>query len=140
MREIIYVQAGTLANYTGTHFWNTQETYLFDTTVKDSLTNSHDPDVSFREGLSQTVCIYSAHHRLRYDHFNRDNLLFARGFLFLIEKARKLQTFEGDRPLISVYIANFGTLAKTNALLGTNEDDLPDEGVPAIWSDNPINC
>jgi hypothetical protein len=52
MREIIYIQAGTLANYTGTHFWNTQETYLFDTEVEEPL---HDTDVSFREGLSQTV-------------------------------------------------------------------------------------
>lgn len=30
-------------------------------------------------------------------------------------------------------IANFGTLAKTNALLGSNEDELPDEDFPAIW-------
>lgn len=27
MREIIYVQAGTTANYVGTHFWNEQDHY-----------------------------------------------------------------------------------------------------------------
>jgi len=27
MREIIYVQAGTTANYVGTHFWNEQDYY-----------------------------------------------------------------------------------------------------------------
>ena len=27
MREIIYVQAGTTANYVGTHFWNSQDYY-----------------------------------------------------------------------------------------------------------------
>jgi len=27
MREIIYVQAGTTANYVGTHFWNVQDQY-----------------------------------------------------------------------------------------------------------------
>ena len=27
MREIIYVQAGTTANYVGTHFWNGQDHY-----------------------------------------------------------------------------------------------------------------
>ncbi|KAF8805003.1 tubulin nucleotide-binding domain-like protein [Phlegmacium glaucopus] len=28
MKEILYIQAGELSNYTGTHFWNTQESYL----------------------------------------------------------------------------------------------------------------
>jgi hypothetical protein len=28
MKEIIYIQAGRFANYIGTHFWNTQESYL----------------------------------------------------------------------------------------------------------------
>jgi len=28
MREIIYLQAGNFSNFAGTHFWNTQESYL----------------------------------------------------------------------------------------------------------------
>jgi hypothetical protein len=28
MKEILYIQAGTRANYVATHFWNTQEAYL----------------------------------------------------------------------------------------------------------------
>ncbi|KAF9462802.1 Misato segment II tubulin-like domain-containing protein [Collybia nuda] len=99
MREIIYVQAGTLANYTGTHFWNTQESYLFDTTIEKSLVDLHDPEVSFREGLTQTG-----------------------------------QPTLCPRLLVFDRKANFGTLAKTNALLGTNEDDVSDEEVAAIWN------
>jgi hypothetical protein len=53
MKEIIYLQAGTFANYTGTHFWNTQESYLSDDTAEHSF--KHDRDVSFRETLGPTV-------------------------------------------------------------------------------------
>jgi hypothetical protein len=28
MKEILYIQAGAQANYVGTHFWNTQESYF----------------------------------------------------------------------------------------------------------------
>lgn len=57
MKEIIYIQAGNYANYVGTHFWNTQETYLGEDDTEHSVT--HDWDVSFREGLSPTVrCFY----------------------------------------------------------------------------------
>ena len=28
MKEVLYVQAGTFANFVGTHFWNTQEGYF----------------------------------------------------------------------------------------------------------------
>jgi hypothetical protein len=53
MKEIIYIQAGTCANYAGTHFWNTQESYLGEDDAENSV--AHDWDVSFREGLSATV-------------------------------------------------------------------------------------
>ncbi|KAF8648203.1 hypothetical protein AX16_006342 [Volvariella volvacea WC 439] len=51
MREIVYIQAGTLANYTGTHFWNTQECYFTYGDEEDAnpIVNH---DVSFREGIS----------------------------------------------------------------------------------------
>ncbi|KAF8055192.1 mtDNA inheritance protein Dml1 [Lyophyllum atratum] len=95
MKEIVYIQAGSLSNYTGTHFWNTQETYL----AEESADSPYDFDVSFREGLSHTghptIC---------------------------------------PRLLVFDYKANFGTLAKSNALLGTNEDELPTEDSPVIWN------
>ncbi|TFY63898.1 hypothetical protein EVJ58_g2947 [Rhodofomes roseus] len=47
MKEIIYIQAGQLANYTGTHFWNTQEAYF---TYGEDEHSEIDHDVSFREG------------------------------------------------------------------------------------------
>ena len=55
MKEIIYIQAGNFANYIGTHFWNTQESYLGDDAEHSDNSIAHDWDVSFREGLSATV-------------------------------------------------------------------------------------
>ncbi|KDQ54693.1 hypothetical protein JAAARDRAFT_182189 [Jaapia argillacea MUCL 33604] len=49
MREILYIQAGNLANYIGAHFWNTQEEY-FTYGQDDEPWVYH--DVSFREGIS----------------------------------------------------------------------------------------
>jgi len=58
MKEILYIQAGTLPNFVGTHFWNTQESYFqydgdagADETGEPEI--SH--DISFREGMSQKV-------------------------------------------------------------------------------------
>ncbi|KIM89767.1 hypothetical protein PILCRDRAFT_767219 [Piloderma croceum F 1598] len=53
MKEILYIQAGSLANYVGTHFWNTQEnyfTYGSDSDGEDYSLVSN--DVSFREGIA----------------------------------------------------------------------------------------
>uniref|UniRef100_A0A8H7XJ48 Tubulin nucleotide-binding domain-like protein n=1 Tax=Psilocybe cubensis TaxID=181762 RepID=A0A8H7XJ48_PSICU len=50
MKEIIYLQAGKLANYTGTHFWNAQESYL------QSEEPYTAPDISFCESIdSQNI-------------------------------------------------------------------------------------
>ncbi|PCH42910.1 tubulin nucleotide-binding domain-like protein [Wolfiporia cocos MD-104 SS10] len=49
MKEIIYIQAGPFANYIGTHFWNTQESYF---TYDDNEEADINHDVSFREGLN----------------------------------------------------------------------------------------
>ena len=52
MKEVLYFQAGPLANHVGTHFWNTQESYF-------TYDDGHDPlvfhDRSFREGLTPEV-------------------------------------------------------------------------------------
>ncbi|KAG1824274.1 Misato segment II tubulin-like domain-containing protein [Suillus variegatus] len=49
MREIIYIQAGSFANYVGTHFWNTQESYF---TYEDDDEPIVNHDLSFEEGRS----------------------------------------------------------------------------------------
>ena len=60
MKEILYIQAGTLANYIGTHFWNTQEAYFTqDETTQEPIV-SH--EISFQERLAdqvgRPVCAY----------------------------------------------------------------------------------
>ncbi|KAI1790586.1 tubulin nucleotide-binding domain-like protein [Ganoderma leucocontextum] len=49
MKEILYVQAGSFANFVGTHFWNTQESYF---TYEDGQDPPVFHDRSFREGLN----------------------------------------------------------------------------------------
>ena len=63
MKEILYIQAGTLPNFVGTHFWNTQESYFqyegdVDAGQTDGPEINH--DISFREGLSPKVRLYSS--------------------------------------------------------------------------------
>jgi len=45
MKEILYIQAGSQANYVGTHFWNTQEGYLASEDPENVLIDS---TISFR--------------------------------------------------------------------------------------------
>ena len=56
MKEILYIQAGSLANYVGTHFWNTEESYFMygsgDDDEEEGLVSN---DVSFRESLTYKV-------------------------------------------------------------------------------------
>lgn len=47
MREILYIQAGPVSNYTGTHYWNTQESYF---TYDESDVPLTDHSISFKEG------------------------------------------------------------------------------------------
>ena len=58
MREILYIQAGPLANYTGTHFWNTQESYFTYGEDGDELQAEPlvDNGISFRETVVSKVC------------------------------------------------------------------------------------
>ncbi|KAF9481069.1 tubulin nucleotide-binding domain-like protein [Pholiota conissans] len=50
MKEIIYIQAGEFSNYTGTHFWNTQESYL---PYDEHGDTEIEGDVSFCEGVDE---------------------------------------------------------------------------------------
>lgn len=52
MREILYIQAGSLANHVGTHFWNTQASYFTYESSEEVLIGH---DISFREGLDHDV-------------------------------------------------------------------------------------
>ncbi|KAL0640182.1 mtDNA inheritance, partitioning of the mitochondrial organelle [Maublancomyces gigas] len=49
MHEIITLQLGHQANYLGTHFWNTQESYF--TYTEDATLSPVDHDVHFRPGI-----------------------------------------------------------------------------------------
>ena len=53
MKEILYIQAGELSNYTGTHFWNTQESYL----ALDEGYAEIDSGVSFCENVDDKVSV-----------------------------------------------------------------------------------
>lgn len=53
MQEIIYIQAGQLANHVGTHFWNAQQNYF--TYGEDAEDPIVDHNVSFREGINFKV-------------------------------------------------------------------------------------
>lgn len=94
MKEIIYIQAGSLANFTGTHFWNTQESYFIYGSEEDG--NADDPivsnDISFREGLtykvqsSQESINNASEILMKLAHFIRMSQSFVLGFLSLIGK------------------------------------------------------
>jgi Misato Segment II tubulin-like domain len=55
MKEILYIQAGELSNYTGTHFWNTQESYLALNEFQDYT--EVDSSVSFCENVDDKVSV-----------------------------------------------------------------------------------
>jgi hypothetical protein len=58
MKEILYLQAGSLANYVGTHFWNTQESYFtYGSEEDDEEKGIVSNDVSFRECLTYKVSL-----------------------------------------------------------------------------------
>lgn len=61
MKEILYIQAGELSNYTGTHFWNTQESYL---TLNESPDHAGiDPGVAFSEKVDDKVSLWYLIHK-----------------------------------------------------------------------------
>lgn len=53
MKEILYIQAGEFSNYTGTHFWNTQESYL--ALTESGGSDEIDPSVAFCENVDDKV-------------------------------------------------------------------------------------
>lgn len=59
MREIVHIQAGPLANFIGTHYFNTLEAY-FSSEVPENEETAVAHDVSFREGIApdgtETFC------------------------------------------------------------------------------------
>ncbi|KAK7001822.1 protein dml-1 [Favolaschia claudopus] len=85
MKEILYIQAGTQANYIGTHFWNTQESYFtYDEEEEEDPSSSGghstvNHSLSFREGLNQKNEPTFCPRLLAFDHkaqFNQANALF----------------------------------------------------------------
>ncbi|KAF7312978.1 hypothetical protein MKEN_00982500 [Mycena kentingensis (nom. inval.)] len=80
MKEILYIQAGSSANYLGTHFWNTQESYFTydDTDAEPEIAH----DISFREGLGYsgdpTYCprLLAFDHRSEFGSLSQANALY----------------------------------------------------------------
>ncbi|KAI9244657.1 Misato segment II tubulin-like domain-containing protein [Sporodiniella umbellata] len=58
MREIITLQLGSLANHTGTHFWNAQEEYFDYTGQDEGKTTEIDHDVLYRAGETANVIFF----------------------------------------------------------------------------------
>ncbi|KAG9003183.1 mtDNA inheritance, partitioning of the mitochondrial organelle [Tulasnella sp. JGI-2019a] len=94
MREIVYLQAGNIANHIGTHFWNTEEAYFHydddgDQSKDDDRSIKYvDHDVSFREGLAYDGSSTYCPRLLVFD--SRDNFG---------ARARINDLYEGDRSL-----------------------------------------
>lgn len=89
MKEIIYIQAGSLANYTGTHFWNTQESYFTYGSEEDE--SADDPivsnEISFRDGYKVRWSLNNMSEILmKLVHFIRMGQSFVLDFLSLIGK------------------------------------------------------
>jgi hypothetical protein len=113
MREIIHIQAGSLSNYTGTHYWNTQENYFV---YDEDGTSITDYSISFKEGrdnvrpvdLQRSVLVH--HPRL----IHRTSLPCVQGSLLSIRNVRVFLA-KGIQALAHtpwLHKANFGTLTR----------------------------
>lgn len=116
MREIIHIQAGSLSNYTGTHYWNTQENY-FDYDEDDISITDH--NISFKEGRDEHVRpVYYLRQPVpvvRHLHpIYRIGLLCVRGSLLLIRNVRVVfaRRVEASAHAPCLCKANFGTLTR----------------------------
>ncbi|KIK97683.1 hypothetical protein PAXRUDRAFT_135797 [Paxillus rubicundulus Ve08.2h10] len=93
MREIIHIQAGSLPNYAGTHYWNTQESYF---TYDDDHVSVADFSISFKEGRDThkepTLCprLLAFDHKSNFGTLTKDPPV-------RVEEARNSQaTWDGD--------------------------------------------
>ena len=137
MKEIIYIQAGNLANYTGTHFWNTQESYLNsdDAELDSEHSIAYDWDVSFREGLSASVRSFYYFVDMRWNVTFLERTYLLSQVVDFWQKRWAANTSSATSTTGNPKQANFGTLSRSNALLGTDEDENPGENHPVIWYD-----
>ena len=94
MREIIYVQAGTTANYVGTHFWNTQDYYATldvdgDVEGEEHERIDHEKSFSVREDIETVRTIMSLEAlRAACDGFSSVQILSDRDCCCLRERVR----------------------------------------------------
>ena len=133
MKEILYIQAGEFSNYTGTHFWNTQESYL---ALNEDYTDI-DSGVSFCENVDDKV---SARYLIQ-------SSFHTSLALSLIGQAHIMSSLDFNRQQMQVSAwystvngynlcqtsANFGTLAGCNAL--GNMGEVPEELTESLWCD-----
>jgi hypothetical protein len=95
MREIIYIQAGSLPNYAGTHCWNTQESYF---TYDEDHVSVADFSISFKEGrdiyVRQPACDTQRHRIVDAFIVDRKSLLCVRGSSHSITNVRLVSVKE----------------------------------------------
>lgn len=114
MREIIHIQAGPLSNYTGTHYWNTQENYFV---YDEDDVSTTDYNISFKEGRDEHVRLVCFVRILVLHHLcliHRTSLLCAQGFLLSIRNVRVFlaKGIQASAHLPWLRKANFGTLTR----------------------------
>lgn len=135
MKEILYIQAGELSNYTGTHFWNTQESYLTMNESRDFA--GIDPGVAFCENIDDKVSVPCdiSPPESAYTFIGPAHIMSSFDF-----NRQKMQVFTQYSTVNSYNLwqmaANFGTLARCNALGNTGE--VPEELTESLWCD--ITC
>lgn len=134
MREILYIQAGSLSNYTGTHFWNTQESYF---TYDEDDIPLVDNSISFKEGRDPhnhpTLCprLLAFDHKSNFGALAKDQTTE--------EDASSVSTWRGEvlrheqeRVSQSEYHALLEAESESNAM---DLDSNPPETQVRFWSD-----
>lgn len=100
MREIIYVQAGTTANYVGTHFWNGQDHYAtLDAEGDEHERVDHAKSFSIREdtdGVRITSLETPAIGRVTVDGFSSVPILSYRDYCCSRERVWSREITEGS--------------------------------------------
>lgn len=97
MREIIYVQAGTTANYVGTHFWNSQDYYATldvegDVEADEHERIDHEKSFSIREDVGAVRMMMSLEAlRPARDGSSSVQILSDRDYCCLRERVRSRQ-------------------------------------------------
>jgi hypothetical protein len=136
MHEIITLQFGQQANYLGTHYWNTQESYF---TYSDNPTEEASPvshDISFRPGIAPDGSDTYTPRALLYDLKGAFGTLRRENALYEIQQeVDPLQQNPWGRPATEMRLPRIEPSPYQQALdSGSELPALSTEGV-RYWSD-----